>query len=199
MRDAKTSDPVTVVTVCTGNICRSPSAELLLRSLSARADIRFDSAGTHALVGKDMPAPASRLLAAALEQEMTPHSAKQLDMQKIKEASLILGMAGEHKKFVCTAFPPAISRTFTILEFNALLNVYPLQRLMAELPEDASTGDRLIMANRLLRRARGGLPSGALNSFDVIDPYGRDDDVYEASFEQMLPACQNVAKFFRNL
>ena len=50
-----------VLTVCTGNICRSPLAELILAaSLSDIPDVRVESAGTGALVGHGMPDPALR-------------------------------------------------------------------------------------------------------------------------------------------
>src|SRR5690606_12746543 len=44
-----------ILTVCTGNICRSPLAEAVLASRLADLDLRVHSAGTQALVGHGMP------------------------------------------------------------------------------------------------------------------------------------------------
>lgn len=45
----------TILFVCTGNVCRSPLAELLLRQSINTPYIATLSAGTQALVGHQMP------------------------------------------------------------------------------------------------------------------------------------------------
>ena len=51
-----------ILTVCSGNICRSPLAEQLLRvGLTDLAGVTVSSAGTIALVGEGMPAEAQAL------------------------------------------------------------------------------------------------------------------------------------------
>lgn len=51
----------TVLVVCTGNICRSPLAEALLRTRFAGSGLRVHSAGTHALPGVPMTDPAQQV------------------------------------------------------------------------------------------------------------------------------------------
>ena len=52
-----------VLVVCIGNICRSPTAELLFRQkLSHRESVRVSSAGLGALVGRPMDSQAMRIL-----------------------------------------------------------------------------------------------------------------------------------------
>ena len=60
----------TIITVCTGNVCRSPLAEHLLQlELDGIPSIRVESAGTHALAGQGLDEGsrkiAERLIAAA--------------------------------------------------------------------------------------------------------------------------------------
>lgn len=61
------SQPVRVLFVCTGNICRSPTAEGVARALAQRRGlshlVQFDSAGTHGYHVGDAPDP--RTIAAA--------------------------------------------------------------------------------------------------------------------------------------
>ena len=62
-----TADPIRVTMVCTGNICRSPYAAVLLRQGLAWARpgaFEVTSAGTHALVGRPMDEGSVERLAA---------------------------------------------------------------------------------------------------------------------------------------
>ena len=66
--------------VCLGNICRSPAAEPIMRSLSVkegRIGIEIDSAGTYAGHTGELPDPRMRRAAAARGIEMT-HRARQI-------------------------------------------------------------------------------------------------------------------------
>lgn len=55
---------IAVMTVCTGNMCRSPLAERLLAARSAEAglDVVVDSAGTHAANGVPIHSETLRVL-----------------------------------------------------------------------------------------------------------------------------------------
>ena len=97
----------TVLLVCTGNICRSPYAELLLR---ARApELTVSSAGVFATVGWGMDA----LMAAELADRSVPSGgfrATQLSAEDV-EADLILVMSENHRRFIRDEFPGALHRT----------------------------------------------------------------------------------------
>ena len=69
-----------ILFVCLGNICRSPAAEAIMRSLSVkegRIGIEIDSAGTYAGHTGELPDPRMRRAAAARGIEMT-HRARQI-------------------------------------------------------------------------------------------------------------------------
>ena len=53
--------PFAIVTICTGNICRSPLAEVLLRERLSGVGVVVRSAGTHALTGHGMSPEAQEL------------------------------------------------------------------------------------------------------------------------------------------
>ncbi|HEY7481024.1 MAG TPA: low molecular weight protein arginine phosphatase [Gemmatimonadales bacterium] len=87
-----------IVFVCTGNTCRSPMAEGLLReALAARGidHVTVASAGTGAWEG----APASEgayLVGLEHGLDLSEHRARLLTREMVREADLILVMSGHH-------------------------------------------------------------------------------------------------------
>ena len=88
-----------ILFVCTGNICRSPLAEALLkRALHERGveDVTVESAGTGAWDG----APASEgayLVALERGLDLSGHRARLLTREMVEEAAMILTMARHHR------------------------------------------------------------------------------------------------------
>ncbi len=87
-----------ILLVCTGNTCRSPMAEGILRSLLPRelaSSVRILSAGTGALPG----APAAALAVsttAAHGIDIRDHRARELTADLVRSSDLILGMEAQH-------------------------------------------------------------------------------------------------------
>lgn len=82
-----------VIIVCTGNVCRSPMAEVLLRAAATRRrrPLAVSSAGTAALVGSPAPLAAIALLAEE-GLDLSRHRARQLTDALAREHELILVM-----------------------------------------------------------------------------------------------------------
>jgi len=95
-----------VLIVCVGNICRSPTAENLLRGALAHSDIHVSSAGLAALVGKPIE-PTARAVLEAHGHSPDEHQAIQLEPQAISEADLILVMERQHVSGVLNLAPEA--------------------------------------------------------------------------------------------
>ena len=112
-----------ILLVCTGNICRSPLAEQLLRArfeaIGLQAEVH--SAGTHAMVASPMTEEAAAL---ALKHgaHSTQHAARQLTEQLVGEADLILTATRDHRREVVTLLPKATRYTFTLNQFARLVS-----------------------------------------------------------------------------
>lgn len=96
-----------ILVVCTGNICRSPMAEGLLRQMlpnrrGMNVDVR--SAGTHGL--DDQPAASFAIQAAAeMGVDISGHRACSLDREMVSEADLILVMEPFQREIIARAVP----------------------------------------------------------------------------------------------
>ena len=103
-----------IVAVCTGNICRSPIAEGLLRKALAAAglsSVEVVSAGVSAYDG--MPAsPYAVKAAERVGTDIKAHHSQQLTPDLVKKAGLILVMTKMHKMMVQQEFGPVKAPIF---------------------------------------------------------------------------------------
>lgn len=182
------STPFAVLTVCTGNVCRSPAAERLLAArLGSSSGVVVSSAGTGALVGASIPSPMASLLADA-GASPDGFAARQLTEQVLRESDVVLALTRAHRARVVDLWPGAVRRTFTLRE---------LARLAAAVDPDAlpsgSVAERFAALVPLAGAIRATLPTVRPEEDDVIDPYRRDDAVYATSFGQLRPAVETIA------
>jgi protein-tyrosine phosphatase len=152
--------------VCTGNICRSAAAELLVSSWAAGspgASLLVRSAGTRAVAGR----PVHPWTAAALERRGVPtagFSSSRLTGDDVDRADLVLTMAAHHRDELLALRPRALRRTFTLHEASRLAALLPPGVLDAAPPADrlARLADALAEA-RAVHRSAG-------RDADVADP-----------------------------
>ena len=100
-----------ILVVCVGNICRSPVAEAML--CRALPDKRIQSAGLGALVGQGVDATA-RQLAEADGLAVADHRARQLTVEMLQGADLILVMSQGQRRAVGELSPQALGKTMTL-------------------------------------------------------------------------------------
>ena len=102
-----------VLMVCAGNICRSPTAEYVLKSKLTNKNITVSSAGLTALVGKPADETAKKI-ATQYGIEMTEHQGQQLSSALIASNSVILVMEQRHLNDVHAQYPQARGKTFLL-------------------------------------------------------------------------------------
>lgn len=105
-----------VLFVCTGNLCRSPIAEGLLRlklAEAGRSDVRVDSAGIHARNGAP-PEPFAIAAAAALGANIADQRARQFESDDFARFDHVIAMDLGHLDFL-TATRPSDSSTIVRL------------------------------------------------------------------------------------
>ena len=89
-----------VLFVCTGNICRSPTAEAVFRKLAADAGaggmILADSAGTHAYHVGEPPDPRTLAAAARRGYDLSGLRARRVERADFQRFELILAMDRDH-------------------------------------------------------------------------------------------------------
>jgi len=144
-----------VLLVCTANVCRSRTAELLLRHRLSSAEVTAElaSAGVRAVAG----APACAVMDALLrERDLAMDAtmgARRVSRELLEEQDLVLVPERAHRAALARLLPAGRARTFTFREAAALADALPATGDAggAEIGER----DRLLERIRSMDRARG--------------------------------------------
>jgi protein-tyrosine phosphatase len=164
------AEPFGVLFVCTGNICRSPTAEALARRELARypgVPLEVSSAGSHALEGN--PAASRSMLAASTRgASLERHFARELTRRRVRSAGLILCMAAEHRPFVLSYDRSAANRTFLLATFARVAGQW-----------DWLAGSPAELVALAAEHAQ------ELDGDDIDDPLGHPAEAYAACAERL--------------
>lgn len=161
--------------VCTGNICRSPMAEGLLTDRSARllgGSLRVGSVGTWARPGRP-PMPEAVQAAGERGADISAFRAASLAPGVVAEADLVVTMTSEHRDEVAHIAPEAASKTFTLKELVALLQSLPP-------PSEPPSRDAAVARVRAADQLRRSGDAPAVADEDVADPIGMSVETYRA-------------------
>lgn len=111
---------VRVLLLCTGNVCRSPMAEGILRHLVRReghsGEFVVESAGTHAAPGAPVSA-SSVEVSGEHGIDIRGHVARPLGRRMVDRTDLILAMEPEHAEFLRMAYPEAGGKCFVLTSY----------------------------------------------------------------------------------
>lgn len=175
-----------VLIVCTGNICRSPAAERLLR-VHSWPGVLVESAGTSAHEGLSIDPPMVPLLQSA-GAETTTFRSRRLSTAHVNGANLILTMTKDQRSDTVQLLPKAVQKTFTLLEYARLLNAVDGNHL-----PKGTISHRLRLSIAMTAARRQHVRS-AYETDNVQDPYGTATDVYVRIFRQLETSIQTITK-----
>jgi protein-tyrosine phosphatase len=185
-KNGQMTDSATILAVCTGNLCRSPVLERLLRLAFAQhwpaalTELPVASAGTHALVGHSIPAPLMKRLA-AVGADATVFASRQLKPEMISGTELVIALTRAHRAAIVEMHPRAVRITFTLRELGRLAAALP--------PGDIAPRDplpRLQVFVGALARSRGLAELSDPDDDDIIDPYRGSDRRYQEAWTQLV-------------
>ncbi|PKU23452.1 low molecular weight protein-tyrosine-phosphatase [Telmatospirillum siberiense] len=110
---------VRVLFVCTGNICRSPTAHGLLRARAAEAGladrVEVDSAGTHGYHTGEPPDPRSVATALAHGIDLSDLRARKIEGGDFAAFDIISAMERGHEQTLRRLCPPGLSHRIGLL------------------------------------------------------------------------------------
>jgi protein-tyrosine phosphatase len=188
-----------ILIVCTGNICRSPFIERLLqrwledrRAVSGPGarGILVQSAGTGALVGSAMEERAAAQLAVH-GGDPVGFRARALTVDLIAESDLVLTATRAHRGMVAAMQPKALRRVFTFRDFADLV-------AGMDAPADpVVAGQARARVRDVTDRAaasRGLKPPLEPALADIVDPYRRENEVFETMSQQIVSSMPAVVR-----
>lgn len=185
------TDPFVILTICTGNIHRSPTAQYLLaHAFRAEPGIAVVSAGTGPALGE----PMGDTLADFLRGEGIDASdfrARFLTAGDVRDADLVLGMTRAHRGQAVSLWPGALRRSFTLKEFARVAARVPAGELAAAGEDSAA---RLAALADLAARRRA--PASAEDD-DIVDPQGQGDFIKQRVFVEIVEAVETIVRTVR--
>lgn len=185
-----------ILTVCTGNIHRSPLAAALLETWSGwylpaavSHEVRVRSAGFAAPVGAPMGAHV-QVVAAMLGADGAAHAATQITDALIADSGLVLVASRRQRDEVLARVPSALRVTFTMREAGRIAAGLTDAALPGIAP--SRTVRDLVGAVALMADHRGDHVDPGAD--DVIDPQGRDLDAYAQMTREEVVALAHLAR-----
>ena len=121
-----------ILCVCTGNICRSPLAEGLIRNYAPSVEV--GSAGIGAVVGGSLPSAALDI-AQREGLGLESHRGRQVTSPIIRSSDLVVVMENEQKSWLLFNFPEARGRVFLLTHWGSQKDIDDPYRLGADVFE----------------------------------------------------------------
>jgi protein-tyrosine phosphatase len=145
-----------VLVVCAGNICRSPTAEAVLRLLGAdhpAVDLEVRSRGTHDWNAGRRAHPAMTRIAAERGYDLSGHTAAQVTADDLAWADDVLVMDDENLRQLARHHPDQVRRV-RLLDAGGIPDPWLVD-------EDPAYADSLDRIERAVRAYLAGLEAGS--------------------------------------
>lgn len=177
-----------ILVVCTGNVCRSPYIHLRLAAELDCLGIEVTSAGTGALAGWPVD-PGSVALLDAAGIDSTAFRARQLTVDMVEDADLVLTATRAHRRSVVQEAPSGLRKTFALVDFADL--VADLQPNEVEGASGDTPVSKLVAAANARRHLVHARPDDA--DADIVDPFKMGPETFEQMEREARSAVETVA------
>ena len=162
------TSPIKILTLCTGNMSRSVMLGYMFTSLAEAngLDWSIRTAGTHVVEGSAMSSRTRDALMALPdlgEHRYGQHRSHQITPDDVSWADVIVTAEANHVNFVRANFDDGADKTVLLGQF------------LLEAPLDVAFDEQVRTAAQLVPE----------EDFDVIDPAGGNQDVYDACATQL--------------
>lgn len=177
-----------IVFVCTGNICRSPMAELLMSRYLTDTSVRVSSAGTRGLPNHPID-PSSARLMHSIGIDPSEFRSRRLTRSIASSADLILCFERVQRQQIVAVAPAAVHYTFMLNEF-AELCVHCARR---GLVRGLTIQERLRSVVDAAPLIRASMPEIQ----DIEDPHGQDFAHFEIAADDTNRALRRILTSMR--
>lgn len=183
-----------ILFICTGNTCRSPIAEGLMRrlALDAGLELSIQSAGVAAMVGGPISAHSKKVLEDKGVQ--TDFASQAVNAELVAKADLILTMTLRHKQQVLSRFPEVADKIYALKEYARSEDEAGQDRELVEMLLEQSLAGTL----RAPDKTRSAIFADREEDCDISDPFGGSLRDYRMCAEEIEDHLKLIIKRLQN-
>ncbi|MFC3039617.1 low molecular weight protein arginine phosphatase [Virgibacillus xinjiangensis] len=186
-----------ILFVCTGNTCRSPMAEALLKKKVPDAEVQ--SAGIFA--GKNQRANINAIQALKEKGVDAEHLSQPVTSKLLQWADIVLTMTTQHKQSLIMEYPNFQDKYFTLKEYVSDTDRKVWEQLKKAYADYEMKRSLFIQENEMKfdnkvldRKLREHLQEDAKNiqrleadliNYDISDPFGGDLSIYQDTLAEL--------------